>query len=66
MLRGMSFCTVSDNKKSTSENIELVHTSVEPTAPGASSDVDGMVEDDPMCMHTTVPVSSQARNSGSQ
>src|SRR5262249_16109139 len=33
---------------------------------GASGDVAGMREDDPMCMQTTVPVSSHAWNSGYQ
>ena len=33
---------------------------------GASGEVDGIFDDEPMCMHTTVPVSSHAWNSGSQ
>ena len=33
---------------------------------GASGAVDGACDDDPTCRHTTVPVSSQARMSGSQ
>ena len=32
----------------------------------ASGDVDGILEDDPMCMHTTVSVSAHARKNGSQ
>src|SRR5262249_475720 len=40
--------------------------SVELTMNGASGDVAGMRDDDPMCMQTTVPVSSHAWNSGSQ
>src|SRR3954452_2868249 len=36
------------------------------TARGASRLVTGKVDDDPMCTLTTVPVSSQAANSGSQ
>ena len=40
--------------------------SVEPTAGGASADVDGIFDDDPMCMLMTVPVSAQARKNGSQ
>ena len=37
-----------------------------PTAAGASADVDGIFDDDPMCMHTTVSVSSHAARNGSQ
>ncbi len=33
---------------------------------GASGDVAGIRDDEPMCMHTTVPVSSQAWKNGSQ
>ncbi len=33
---------------------------------GASGEVAGIRDDDPMCMHTTVPVSSQAWKNGSQ
>jgi hypothetical protein len=33
---------------------------------GASADVAGIREDDPMCMQTTVPVSAQAAKNGSQ
>ena len=40
--------------------------SVEPTAGGASAEVDGIFDDDPMCMLTTVWVSAQARKNGSQ
>ncbi len=40
--------------------------SVDETMKGASGEVAGMREDEPMCMHTTVPVSWQAVNSGSQ
>src|SRR4051794_3872349 len=40
--------------------------SVELTMNGASGDVAGMRDDEPMCMQTTVSVSSQAWNSGSQ
>ena len=36
------------------------------TMNGASGDVAGMRDDEPMCMHTTVPVSSQAWKNGSQ
>ena len=32
----------------------FMYVSVEPTAGGASGDVDGIFDDEPMCMHTTV------------
>jgi hypothetical protein len=40
--------------------------SVDPTAGGASLDVDGILDDDPMCILITVPVSSHAAKNGSQ
>ena len=40
--------------------------SVAATATGASAEVAGIFDDEPMCMHTTVPVSSQAAKNGSQ
>ena len=40
--------------------------SVELMMNGASGDVLGIRDDEPMCMHTTVSVSSQARNTGAQ
>ena len=49
-----------------SEAIALLNVSVEPTAGGASGDVDGIFDDDPMCMLTMVRVSEQARKNGSQ
>ena len=36
------------------------------TSTGASIDVTVIDDDDPMCMHTTVPVSSHAAKNGSQ
>ena len=36
------------------------------TASGASGDACGVLVPEPMCMHTTVPVSSHARKNGSQ
>ena len=41
-------------------------TSALPTAPGASTDVDGIFEPEPMCMHTIVDVSLHASKNGSQ
>src|SRR5688500_10168909 len=36
------------------------------TEGGASGEVAGIFEDDPMCMHTVVPVSAHAPKNGSQ
>jgi hypothetical protein len=44
----------------------LPNVSVEPTAAGASAEVDGIFDDEPMCMLIVVPVSAQARKKGSQ
>ena len=44
----------------------FMYVSVEPTAAGASADVDGIFDDEPMCIDTTVPVSAHAAHSGSQ
>ena len=44
----------------------LPNASVAVTAGGASAEVAGMRDDDPMCMHTTVPVSAHAAKNGSQ
>jgi hypothetical protein len=52
--------------KSTIEYMAFECVSVEPTAGGASAEVDGIFDDEPMCMLTTVPVSAQARKNGSQ
>src|SRR6476646_10918274 len=43
-----------------------MYVSVLPTAGGASAEVDGIFELDPMCIETTVSVSAQARENGSQ
>ena len=53
-------------RKSTSEKVALVWVRVEPTAGGASADVEGILDDEPMCMLTMVLVSAQARKNGSQ
>ena len=44
----------------------FMYVSVDPTAGGASFEVDGIFDDEPMCMHTTVPVSAHAWKNGSQ
>ena len=46
--------------------MQLVKVAVDCTAGGASGDVDGMREPDPMCMHTTTDSSLQAFQNGSQ
>lgn len=51
--------------QSTIEKQQLAKVMVEPTAGGASADVDGILLLDPMCMAMTVPVSSQAARKGS-
>src|SRR5271155_493384 len=53
-----------ENKKSTTEKVALVWVRVEPTAGGASAEVDGIFDDEPMCMLTTVLVSAHARKNG--
>ncbi len=55
-----------ENSQSVIELIALPNVSVEPTAGGASAEVDGIFDDEPMCMLMTVPVSAQARKNGSQ
>ena len=55
-----------DSSQSTSEKQEFAKVSVEPTAAGASFDVDGICEDDPMCMLIETLHSSQAAKNGSQ
>ena len=55
-----------DISQSTREYAEFANVSVEPTAGGASADVDGIFDDEPMCMQMTVPVSSHAAKNGSQ
>src|SRR3974390_3319436 len=55
-----------ENKKSHSDAMALPKLSVAATATGASPDVAGILDDDPMCMHTVVAVSWQAAKNGSQ
>jgi hypothetical protein len=45
---------------------ELPNRIVAPTASGASGEACGVLVPEPMCMQTTVPVSSHARKNGSQ
>jgi hypothetical protein len=52
--------------QSTIEKQQLAKVMVEPTAGGASAEVEGIRLLEPMCMATTVPVSSQAARKGSQ
>src|SRR6202034_2724528 len=55
-----------EKRKSHSDDIALPKLSAAPTPTGASADVAGIFDDEPMCMLTTVPVSSQAAKNGSQ
>ena len=52
--------------KSTIEYVALEWVSVDPTAGGASAEVEGIFDEEPMCMLMTVPVSEHARKNGSQ
>src|SRR5271168_420462 len=55
-----------EKRKSHSDDMALPKLSEAATATGASADVAGIFDDEPMCMLTTVPVSSQAAKNGSQ
>ena len=55
-----------EKRKSHSDDMALPKLSDAATATGASADVAGIFDDEPMCMLTTVPVSSQAAKNGSQ
>ena len=59
-------CNTPEKRKSHSDAMALLNESDAATATGASGDVAGIRDEEPMCMHTTVFVSAQARNSGSQ
>ncbi len=54
------------NNQSDSDAIELLKLNVAATATGASGDVAGIRDDDPMCMLIVVRVSSHAAKNGSQ
>src|SRR3954452_11471685 len=54
-----------EKRKSERLAIELLKLNVAATATGASLDVLGICDDEPMCMHTTVFVSSHAAKNGS-
>src|SRR3954468_13710925 len=54
------------NRKSVIDAIALLKLNVAATATGASPDVAGICDDEPMCMHTTVLVSWHAMKNGSQ
>src|SRR6478736_2449840 len=55
-----------EKSQSASDDIELLNASVPPTPPGASGDAAGLVDDEPMCMHSVTPVSLQTWNTLSQ
>src|SRR5436190_18618960 len=60
-------CTsLPENSQSLIDAIALLKLNVAATAVGASADVAGIRDDDPMCMLMTVPVSSQTAKNGSQ
>jgi len=55
-----------ENKKSHKDDMALPKLRVAATATGASAEVAGIFDDEPMCMQTTVLVSSHAAKNGSQ
>src|ERR1700722_8561047 len=54
-----------EKRKSHRDDMALPKLSVAATATGASAEVAGIFDDEPMCMQTTVLVSSQAAKNGS-
>src|SRR5215204_5958182 len=52
-------------RKSTIDIMQLVNVMVDPTEGGASGEVDGIFDDEPMCMFTTTLHSLQASKKGS-
>src|SRR5262245_18908497 len=52
-------------RKSTIDIMQLVKVMVDPTSGGASGDVEGIFDDEPMCMFTTTWHSLQASKKGS-
>src|SRR3974390_3322534 len=54
-----------EKSQSASEAIELLNASVPPTPPGASGDAAGVVDDEPLCLHSVTPVSLPTWNIGS-
>ena len=61
-----NWISLPENSQSASDAIELLNASVPPTPPGASGDAAGLVDDEPMCMHSVTPVSLHTWNTGSQ
>src|SRR3954452_4880930 len=55
-----------EKRKSLIDDIALPKLNVAATAGGASADVDGICDDDPMCMQVSVSVSAHASKNGSQ
>ena len=55
-----------EKRKSVSDDIAFPKLRVACTAGGASGEVAGIFDDEPMCMHTTVSVCSHAAKNGSQ
>src|SRR6478609_2471044 len=58
--------SLAEYNQSASDAIELLNASVPPTPAGASFDADGLVDDEPMCMHSVTPVSLHTWKTGSQ
>src|SRR3954469_9356242 len=57
--------SLAEKSQSASDAIELLNASVPPTPLGASGDAAGLVDDDPICMHSVTPVSSHTCSTGS-
>src|ERR1700733_120350 len=55
-----------ENKKSASDAIELLNDSMMSVEGGASGDAAGILDDEPMCMHSVVFVAWHSAKSGSQ
>src|SRR3954447_15993066 len=66
ILRSGNLRKICDQMRSAAHIRMLTGVTVIITSTGASSDVIAIDDDDPMCGHTTVPVSSHARQNGSQ
>ena len=63
-LRSGNSTSTPENRKSHIEPMALLNDSVACTAAGASGDVAGIFDEEPMCMQITVSVSSHAVKNG--
>src|SRR5918912_46563 len=66
MVRSGKRVNTPESSQSTNEKHEFANVIVEPTAAGASFDVEGIFDEEPKCMLIVVPVSAQAAKNGSQ